>query len=297
MGMSPEDQALLNSSVANLGQAANVYATVGENKKRRKWQEERYNVLRRDSLADWNMQNEYNSPTSQMARLREAGLNPNLVYGKGADNTAMAVNKPDMDTPQTEAPKIDIGAMQAGGQMALMAGYDVKLKEAQTDNLKTQNTVLLQEQILKAAQTQATLQGTEMSKFDLGQKDRLKDINAQFLEGSVKKQQADIQFTLDANERAAIQSSTSVSEALTRIMKMKAEASKIPMEKEHIRQQIELLKKDNRIKELDARLADQNIRPNENIVQSLIKMLFANGSSKTGVQPGLDALPNFVWPF
>lgn len=32
----------------------------------------------------WNKQNEYNSPTAQMQRLQEAGLNPNLVYGSGA---------------------------------------------------------------------------------------------------------------------------------------------------------------------------------------------------------------------
>lgn len=31
----------------------------------------------------WNLQNEYNSPKNQMARLAEAGLNPNLVYGGG----------------------------------------------------------------------------------------------------------------------------------------------------------------------------------------------------------------------
>lgn len=32
----------------------------------------------------WQMENEYNKPVNQMARLEEAGLNPNLVYGNGA---------------------------------------------------------------------------------------------------------------------------------------------------------------------------------------------------------------------
>lgn len=31
----------------------------------------------------WNMQNTYNNPVSQMARLKAAGLNPNLVYSSG----------------------------------------------------------------------------------------------------------------------------------------------------------------------------------------------------------------------
>lgn len=32
----------------------------------------------------WNAENEYNSPGAQMQRLKNAGLNPNLVYGSGA---------------------------------------------------------------------------------------------------------------------------------------------------------------------------------------------------------------------
>lgn len=34
-------------------------------------------------LEMWNRSNEYNSPAAQMARLKSAGLNPNLVYGTG----------------------------------------------------------------------------------------------------------------------------------------------------------------------------------------------------------------------
>lgn len=37
----------------------------------------------KQNLEMWNYENEYNSPTQQMARLRAAGLNPNLVYGGG----------------------------------------------------------------------------------------------------------------------------------------------------------------------------------------------------------------------
>lgn len=47
-------------------------------------------------LAMWNMTNAYNSPTAQMQRLKEAGLNPNLVYGSGnvVGNAAGSVNAP-----------------------------------------------------------------------------------------------------------------------------------------------------------------------------------------------------------
>jgi hypothetical protein len=36
------------------------------------------------------MQNKYNTPKAQMARLKEAGLNPALIYGSGATNTGVA---------------------------------------------------------------------------------------------------------------------------------------------------------------------------------------------------------------
>ena len=39
----------------------------------------------------WKMQNKYNSPKSQMARYNEAGLNPNLMYGKGTPGNAQTM--------------------------------------------------------------------------------------------------------------------------------------------------------------------------------------------------------------
>ena len=53
-------------------------------------------ALSRQRLADqqnikfWNMQNEYNTPAQQMARLKKAGLNPALIYGSGSAQTGVA---------------------------------------------------------------------------------------------------------------------------------------------------------------------------------------------------------------
>jgi hypothetical protein len=61
-------------------------------------------ALRRQRLADaenerrWHMQNAYNTPKEQMLRLKDAGLNPNLIYGSGGTNVgnagAIAPSKP-----------------------------------------------------------------------------------------------------------------------------------------------------------------------------------------------------------
>lgn len=45
------------------------------------------------NLAQWNRENEYNLPINQMMRLKEAGLNPNLVYGSGASTLAASSPK------------------------------------------------------------------------------------------------------------------------------------------------------------------------------------------------------------
>ena len=44
------------------------------------------------NLDAWNKQNAYNTPSAQMARYAEAGLNPNLIYGQA--NTAGSIASP-----------------------------------------------------------------------------------------------------------------------------------------------------------------------------------------------------------
>ena len=42
------------------------------------------------NLEQWQRENDYNSPTSQMARLRAAGLNPDLMYGQGTTGNSLS---------------------------------------------------------------------------------------------------------------------------------------------------------------------------------------------------------------
>ena len=54
-------------------------------------------------IAQWHRENAYNSPTAQMERLRQAGLNPNLVYGGGA--TTLSARSPAMPVAKVEGYK------------------------------------------------------------------------------------------------------------------------------------------------------------------------------------------------
>lgn len=101
------------------------------------------------NLDFWNLQNEYNNPTSQMARLRAAGLNPNLIYGSnasGASGNAESIAPAKAAEYNIPNPLADIQ------QFA-----EHRKNEATTDNLKTQNTVLEADAALKASQTAKTL--------------------------------------------------------------------------------------------------------------------------------------------
>lgn len=81
----------------------------------------------------WNMQNEYNSPSAQMARLRDAGLNPRLVYGQGSGNTAgNASTLPKYQAPSWDL-NLDVSPLQTLGQYA-----DLKAKQAQIGYINTQ---------------------------------------------------------------------------------------------------------------------------------------------------------------
>jgi hypothetical protein len=108
------------------------------------------------NLAQWHRQNDYNDPQNQMSRLKNAGLNPNLIYGSNASGAA---GNADGVPPSKAAPyefKSPIADVQAT--------YGIKNTEAQTDNLKVQNTVLEQERQLKQAQTLKTLSEGRLSK-------------------------------------------------------------------------------------------------------------------------------------
>ncbi len=79
----------------------------------------------------WNMNNEYNSPAMQVQRLKDAGLNPALIYGTGA-SVATGNSKGAAHAPQSapvSAPKIDLLA-------GLQFNQDMKLKQAQIDQVE-----------------------------------------------------------------------------------------------------------------------------------------------------------------
>lgn len=87
-------------------------------------------------LEMWNLQNEYNTPSAQMARFAAAGLNPNFMYGQGTAGNA--TSSPSFEAPNIEAytnRDFGIGAAASGGvdiyQRQLQIDYAKRLQDSQ----------------------------------------------------------------------------------------------------------------------------------------------------------------------
>ena len=81
-------------------------------------------------LEMWNRQNEYNTPSAQMERFQQAGLNPNLIYGQGTAGNATTI-------PHYQAPRMEFNYKSPVNLLTVMSAFqDFNLKQAQTDSLR-----------------------------------------------------------------------------------------------------------------------------------------------------------------
>lgn len=106
-----------------LNTISNLATNAAQNKANKKQAEYQYSTAQEQ----WNLANLYNDPKNQMIRLAEAGLNPNLVYGSNAvtGNTTSPAESYKAAKQEFNAPQV------------LQQYQDFQLKEAQTDNIKT----------------------------------------------------------------------------------------------------------------------------------------------------------------
>lgn len=158
-----------------LGQGINAVSQGNTNKRTRRHQIYMYDRQRADSLADWNMMNEYNDPAAQMARLRNAGLNPNLVYGNGSvASDASMPRSSDTGSWNPQAPEVDLGSV-AGS--AFQAHFDAQIKEQQIDNLKAQEENIKADTLVKLSGNDVNNADVAKKWFDLHLDTDLRDIS------------------------------------------------------------------------------------------------------------------------
>lgn len=134
MPIDPVTGTLITAGVSGLVSGGNSYAQGRMNKKTREFSREMYAKQKQDNLDYWHMQNDYNDPQSQMQRLKDAGLNPNMVYGASAPgNSSGQVHSATPPAWSPKAPQFDVGS-------PLASYFNIATQSATLDNIKATNT-------------------------------------------------------------------------------------------------------------------------------------------------------------
>ncbi len=212
------------------------------------------------NIAQWERNNEYNSPSSQMARLQSAGLNPNLIYGAGGSTAVGNSNGP--PAPSKATPHSFQNPFANITQFA-----DIRQKGATTDNLKAQNTVIEQEAILKGAQTAKIGVETAKNKFDLGLAEELKNTSLQA-----------------ASENLRSMEATTIGKQLDNSFKDKALRDRVRTlfyDAEYARENLGGKQLDNRLKQLEIDLTQMGIQKNDPWYFRIL------GRQKSNIQSGI----------
>lgn len=94
-------------------------------------------------------QNQYNSPSAQMARYKDAGLNPNLIYGQGSSgNMQSAPQYPHVETPQLQQVYGQLGTQYQQARL-MSAQADLTQQKVSESGVK-QDLMRAQETLIKA---------------------------------------------------------------------------------------------------------------------------------------------------
>jgi len=248
---------LLQMGMSAASQAANMISQGNANRKNREFTEKMYNRQRQDSLSDWAMQNEYNSPQAQMERLRNANLNPNLVYGNGS----VVANSQSMPR-QASGQSYGHQPTQFNFQQGIEAFTDARVKQAQYDNLRVMNTNLLLDGIAKTI-------GNKTKQFDLGLKEQLRQLSIDMAYAAKENMQAGTGLkwtqqmaTADRNQREQeVHEKLTVPMIANRLQQaaedlyMKQFNSRMTENQQKIlEERIKLMEKDGRLKDLEIKL-------------------------------------------
>lgn len=176
-GLSPAGNTGLSFALNTAGQVGGgLFSLIGAKKRARK--------SYKRSIKFWNKQNEYNHPLAQMARLKEAGLNPNLVYGgssgsvSGDAGSYPNVKQADMPDMRMD---LNIDPMQK-----LLQYADIKQKNVVTDNLKRQGEMQMMDMVLKGILTESKLVDLQKAGINLDILRETKQYNIDIVEKTLE---------------------------------------------------------------------------------------------------------------
>lgn len=253
------------AAIAALGAGLNVGQNIlnniwtdQRNRRDKRFTEDMYARQRQDALDDWN---NYMSPAAQMKHLKEANLNPNLVYGQGTQASPIrSVSAPDYN-PQPLRLDMASGvtdALNSGVSLAM----DLKMKNAQMDMMQEQKKVMAQQAVLAAAKTATEMENTETKVFDNTMRRKLEaTIYSQAIANlDETRARTDKLFTediilMDDVERKRAMFAKDMQQAGETILTMRANRAKTAAERSQIEEQLKIIKTDQKLKRIELEAA------------------------------------------
>lgn len=245
-----------------------------EAQKARNYDRQAYHEQNQFNIDQWNRENLYNSPTAQMARFKEAGLNPHLIYGKGTSGNA---SQPQSAAEIKPYSKPKIKSLGEGLKGFPNIGNPFQTS-AQIDNLAAQTAVAQQQAALVSAQTLGTVTATIEQKRATKQSSTLDPFNAQAAEAnSIKAIKDATTATQAANIGQATQSLV--------IKKIGSQLNNLNQDILNKKQQLSNDTIRGRILKLEESLNIQGVQKGDNIIPRII---IQQGSQKW------NALKNWI---
>lgn len=179
--------ALLNHFIGGLDMQNQQKWNEQQAQNQQQWNQQMQNQQWNQQVAFWHMMNQYNSPQSQMARFKEAGLNPHLIYGQGNAGNAASIQTPDVKGYTRAEASNHIRGLDVFGDFNRFQNI-----QAQTDNLESQSELASQNALLTAQKTANEAILGKRSELDYGIARELRDTQVEAAKTALEKAQRDV---------------------------------------------------------------------------------------------------------
>lgn len=136
---------LENMAASAIGAIGNFFTGGASARKQYQYQSKLMDKQNQQQIDFWKMNNEYNTPFNQRARLEQAGLNPDLMYG-GSGNIGQS-QMPSAASPGS-APNVDYGSFSDNLRFAMQA----QVMDAQVSKIEHENRLLAEQALNQAEQ-------------------------------------------------------------------------------------------------------------------------------------------------
>ena len=246
----PIAPAVAAAMISTAGTGINAASTGNANRRNREHQRSMYEQQFQDNVSFWNMQNEYNDPAAQMQRMKDAGLNPHGQYGNATTGNAGSIQTPDVQPYTHKA--ADYGALAGIGRSLIHDIADLDIKQAQADNLKTDNTNKIKQGLLLDVQT-------KQQDYDYRFEKKLEQVNSDIRRQTLLDSQAKTKFTLDKNEREAVMQAQNLQKGVEEILLLQLRQANTNAERQKIKEEINGVRKSNELKQLEIDLKKMGI--------------------------------------